>query len=98
MALVAGSVTVDDDGNETGSGLALDLYQAELDAFLVLVTELGVPSHPLTVAGRKSFAAKANSTAAAIVAAVGAGDVRVLANALGSGVPASTTVLAGAVE
>ncbi len=32
MALNAGSVTVDDDGNRSGSGLALALYDAEIAA------------------------------------------------------------------
>lgn len=49
MALVAGSVTVDDEGVATGSGLALELYQAKVDTDEAYRVSMGAPALPLAV-------------------------------------------------
>jgi hypothetical protein len=98
MALVAGTVTIDAAGVATGSGLALAFARAELNARDALYEALGQPAPPPTAAARDYFEAKAKDYAEAIVAAIGAADVRVPKDALAAGVPAAVTVLGGAVE
>lgn len=97
MALAAGTITVDDNGFPSGSGLAFDLYAADHDTMLDLLAELG-SSNEITLASKRFMAARASAMATAIVTAVAAADVRVPANSLDTGVPSVTRVLAGAVE
>ncbi len=103
MALNAGSVTVDSDGNATGSGLALDLYNADPDPTYLDPDTPGTgwdagTWKTMIVAARQRFAAKYTAQAAVLVAAVGAADVRVAVGAIDSGIPSTERVLSGAVE
>lgn len=102
MALVAGSVTVDGTtGARTGSGLALALYDADVDPYDPNTPQGGWPAAQWKAAlieGRQRLATGSNAKAAAIVACVGAADVRVPAGALDTGVPSVERVIGGAVE
>lgn len=100
MSLIAGSITIDLDGSYSGDGFALALMNgevAQLDAFLA-----ANPGTPYTTAQRIAtlgfMKVKVETQAAGIAAVISAADVRVPANGLGAGVPATTTVLTGAVE
>lgn len=89
MALSAGTVSVDDDGTATGSGLALALYNAKVGglraAFLADVK---------WVPYRRVVADEAALEAAAIVSHFQANGVAVAtANSLASGVPSSPVLL-----
>lgn len=100
MPLVAGGVTVADDGSESGSGLALELYLADLEAF---EDQLAATGAPIDEAGmlifKRANAIRANRRAARIVPYLTANaDVRVTAGAIDPSVPTVDRVLTGALE
>jgi hypothetical protein len=76
MSLNAGSVTIDADGNATGSGLAIDLYNAGMLGSVedpnnpASVGWIGYPPDlfkTLVITGRQHRAAQAEAMASAIV-------------------------------
>lgn len=74
MALDIGTVSVDDEGVVSGSGLALQLYDAEQDASaasLVIYQDVTgqtiTPSAQASLIGKRINAARANALASAIV-------------------------------
>jgi len=63
MAMLAGSVSIDADGVATGSGFALALAEAKLEAY----DELGLPSDPNALAAvYAGIAAECNLAATVI--------------------------------
>ena len=74
--LEVGEVTVDDDGQPSGTGLALDLFNADAEAraeFFELLPSLGFPEAAAPdpdVLWAKMAAIKANKLAAVIVIAI----------------------------
>lgn len=96
MALTAGSVTVDGNGNTSGSGLALALYNAKLAAdpdaawFAQYATADQSTVRQIRLVMKQRWAAESQGMATAIVAAITTDAVvSVAANAFGSGIPAS---------
>lgn len=98
MALVVGSATIDAEGGVAGSGLAFSLAKAEMDALAAMYAALGQAPPAPTAATRAYIESRSKDFAEAIVAAVGAADVRVPKDGLDPGVPSAVRVLAGAVE
>lgn len=71
MALVAGSVSVNDACVESGTGLALDLYRGMRDgqnAALVALGRKPVPAGPICLAGLRALAQQANQQATKLCA------------------------------
>jgi hypothetical protein len=104
MAMIQGSVTVNDNNTYMGTGAALVIFEAML-ALIVLPD----PNNPpvgftseqilsLVVASKRELAKQAVATASLINYINANGDVRVPANSFGVGVPTSTVVLSGAIE
>lgn len=102
MALSAGSVSVDDDGNAGGEGLALKLYLADVEAAESSLTPEAsdaIAADPSIVAvPRQMLAARAQSQAEAFVAATKTATLTIPAATWDAGSPSVERVVDGAIS
>lgn len=96
MSMTPGSVTVDGAGNESGTGYAFLLYQAQRAYFESIVTQTTAQRN----AARQQMAAWVNAFAPVAISYVAANarcTITIAAGSLGAGIPASDTIVTGTV-
>lgn len=101
MTVAVGSVTVADNGTESGTGLALAVYQSmrpALEATAPPASQIELALDPSKAApGRRAIAVLATGIASGIAAALPSMTLTFAADDLASGVPTATRVLNGKV-